>query len=118
MRLSCDPILFFRHMVLEKTMSLEQWFDLAQELELDGIEIQHNCLTGYEPSYLEGLRAGLAARRLAVSQFIGSPDFSHPQADHTRGGSGADHEAHRYGGLLWCPLPAPDCRAAPPGDQP
>ena len=36
MKLSCDPILFFRDMVLDKTMSQAQWYDMARELGLDG----------------------------------------------------------------------------------
>jgi sugar phosphate isomerase/epimerase len=81
MRLSCDPILFFRDLVLDRTMSLEDWFDLARELRLDGTELQHNCLEGYEPAYLDGVHEALTVRGLAVSQVIGSAVFSHPGAD-------------------------------------
>jgi hypothetical protein len=42
MGLSCDPILSFRDLVLERTMSPEPWLDLARELGLDGTELPHN----------------------------------------------------------------------------
>ena len=40
MRLSCDPILFLRDLVLDRTMSLEDWFERARELRLYATEIQ------------------------------------------------------------------------------
>ena len=80
MRISCDPILYFKELVLERTMSLDDWFVQAQELGLEGTEIQHNCLESYEADYLADLRGRLESYGLAVSQFIGSPDFSHPDA--------------------------------------
>jgi sugar phosphate isomerase/epimerase len=78
MQISCDPILFFRDMVLEHTMSLTDWFRMAKSLDLAGTEIQHNCLDSYEPAYLEGIHRDLERYSLQVSQFITSPDFTSP----------------------------------------
>lgn len=81
MQVSCDPILFFDELVLERTMTLDDWFAMARDLGLDGTEIQHNCLDSYEPAALADLRRRLDRYGLAVSQFIGAPDFSHPDPD-------------------------------------
>jgi sugar phosphate isomerase/epimerase len=82
MRVSCDPILFFKEMTLEKTMSLEDWFQIAVELGLDGTEIQHNCLRGYEPDYLEHMAWAVKETGLEVSQFISAPDFTNPDPEY------------------------------------
>ena len=82
MKLSCDPILFFKEMTVDRTMSLESWFQMAADLGLAGTEIQHNCLRGYEPGYLEHIAQAVKAAGLEVSQFISSPDFTSPDAEY------------------------------------
>ena len=82
MRLSCDPILFFQEMALDRTMSLEDWFKMAADLGLAGTEIQHNCLHSHEPDYLEHIADAVRKAGLGVSQFISAPDFASPDPEH------------------------------------
>jgi sugar phosphate isomerase/epimerase len=78
MRLSCDPIIFFKQIVEEHTMSLMDWFPIASDLGLDGTEIQHNCLHSGEKEYLDWILEGIQRYGLQISQFIASPDFTNP----------------------------------------
>jgi sugar phosphate isomerase/epimerase len=85
MQISCDPILFFDDMVQKRTMSMEDWFKLAETLDLAGTEVQYNCLDSYDLKYLKNIRNQLHKHHLKVSQFIASPDFTTPDSEKRAG---------------------------------
>ena len=78
MKISVNSILFFKQMVFDKTMTLAEWFQLVEDLNLVATEIQHNCIESYEPTYIQQIRRDLNRHGLAVSQYIGAPDFTNP----------------------------------------
>lgn len=82
MKLSVNSILFFKQMVFDKTMTLEDWFNIVDELNLYGTEIQHNCMESYEPGYVRQIQEALQQHGLAVSQYIGAPDFTNPDPEY------------------------------------
>lgn len=78
MRFSAVPVIFFKPMVLDRTMTLEEWFPLAASLGLDGTEIHDRSLASFELAYLDHIGQELAKHSLRVSQLVGASDFTHP----------------------------------------
>lgn len=67
-------------LVVERSMSLFQWIDMASTLGVDGLELYAGFFENFEPFYLESVRATLSAKRLAMPMFCASPDFTVPDA--------------------------------------
>jgi 3-hexulose-6-phosphate synthase len=82
MKISINSILFFKQMVFEKTMTLEDWFKLVEDFNLVATEIQHNCVESYDPGYVQQIKQALDRHGLAVSQYIGAPDFTNPDPEY------------------------------------
>ena len=79
---SCIPMIYFKAMVLERTMSIFDWLDVAAELPITGTEIHNQTLPSYQPADIERVRRALQARRLQVSQLTAAPDFTHPDPEY------------------------------------
>ncbi len=78
MRFSAVPMIFFKPMVLDRTMTLEAWFPIAASLGLDGTEIHDRSLASLDPEYLDHIGQELSDHGLVVSQLVGASDFTHP----------------------------------------
>ncbi len=78
MRFAAVPMIFFKAIVLERAMALEEWFPIAASLALDGTEIHDSSLVSFEPAYLDHIGEEVARNGLVVSQFVGAADFTHP----------------------------------------
>lgn len=78
MKISVNSILFFRQMVFEKSMTLADWFKLVEDFSLVATEIQHNCVESYDKVSVQQIKEELRRHGLAVSQYIGAPDFTNP----------------------------------------
>ena len=78
MRFSAVPMIYFKAMVLDRTMKLEEWFPIAGSLGIDGTEIHDRSLASFDPPYLDFIMAELHKNRLRVSQLVGAADFTHP----------------------------------------
>lgn len=78
MRCSAVPIIYFRPMVLDRTMRLEEWFPIAASIGLDGTEIHDRSLVSFEPAYIDSIGQALDRCGLLVSQVVGASDFTHP----------------------------------------
>jgi sugar phosphate isomerase/epimerase len=81
MRFSGVPMIFFKDMVLERTMSLFDWFPIAASLGLDGTEIHDQSLAYFDPAYLDEIGEALAGHALRVSQVVGAADLGHPDPE-------------------------------------
>lgn len=81
MRFSTVPMIFFKPMVLDRTMRLEEWFPIAASLSVDGTEIHDRSLASFEPAYLESICQAIADHGLVVSQFVGAADLTNPDPD-------------------------------------
>ena len=77
MPLSVFPKGFFSALI-ERRMSLEEWFELAATLDVDGVELYPAFLHGFESRYLAGLRRRLESVGLRMPMFCHSPDFVRP----------------------------------------
>lgn len=78
MKLSCNVVIYFKEMVIDRTMSMEDWFKQAAAYDLFGTEIYHRCLESHDPAYIQQVNDLLKRYWLRVSQFSCSPDLCHP----------------------------------------
>lgn len=78
MKVSCIPVCFFGELLTTKTMSVEDWIEMASDLDLDGIEIYDQYLTGKDEDYIAQLYDTVRNAGLEVSMFTSYADFSSP----------------------------------------
>jgi len=83
MKLSCIPVSFFEA-ISKRQMTLAEWFDFAVELRLDGVECGPLMIQPLGPATPAEFRQLAESRGLAVSNFTGYSDFSHPDAEFRR----------------------------------
>ena len=65
-------------LVIEHSMTLFDWIDMAADLPIDGLELYDGFLTSLETSYLERVRAALTERHFEMPMLCCSPDFTSP----------------------------------------
>lgn len=78
---SAIPMIYFRQLVLERTMELSEWFPIAADLGLDGTEIHDQSLRSRDPRYLDEVARQVRDNGLRVSQLIGAADFTNPEPE-------------------------------------
>jgi sugar phosphate isomerase/epimerase len=71
-------MIYFKAIVIEHTMKLEEWFPIAASLGIDGTEVHDRSLASFEPTYIDHIGQEIARNGLVVSQFVGAADFTHP----------------------------------------
>jgi sugar phosphate isomerase/epimerase len=77
MPLAAFPKCFLRALVVERTMTVDQWIDLAaDQLDVDGLEFYWGFVPRHDPAELRRLRRKLASRGLAMPMMCVSPDFT------------------------------------------
>ena len=76
-KLAAFPKCFMDQLVIEKSMTLEQWIDLAATLGVDGLEFYSGFVTD-TPEALASARRELERYRLAMPMLCCSPDFTQP----------------------------------------
>ena len=84
MRLSCLPVSFFGA-ITQGQMTLVEWLDFAAELGLDGVECGPLLVEPLGPVKPIEFRRLAEARGLAVSNYTGYSDFTHPDPDVRKG---------------------------------
>lgn len=80
-KLSCVPMIYFRQIALDKTMSLAQWIEMLPQLGLAATEIHHRMLESYDPAYLASVARLAHEAGARVSQLISAREFTHPDAE-------------------------------------
>ncbi len=103
--------------IVDRRMSLLEWFDLAATLDVDGVELYPAFLESSRLVIPGTVRREAEARGLAVPMMCHSSDFTHPGS----GGAqrrGAENPGHvsRHSRTGWDVLPRP-VRAAPTGPR-
>jgi len=76
-RLAAFPKCFIDQLVVDKTMTLFEWIDLAATLGVDGLEFYSGFLNEDE-AFLEKAKASLERHNLAMPMLCCSPDFTQP----------------------------------------
>ena len=84
MKLAAFPKCFMDAIVVERSMSLFDWIDMAADLPVEGLEFHHGFLETLDASYLERVRSALERRGLAMPMLCCSPDFTKPNAEERR----------------------------------
>ena len=64
--------------LMEGEMSLTEWFDVASEVDVDGVEFYWGITPDDDPDELDRLREAAAERGLSVPMMCYSPDFTVP----------------------------------------
>ena len=84
MKLAAFAKCFMDQLVVERSMSLFDWIDMAADLPVEGLEFHHGFLETLDASYLERVRSALERRRLEMPMLCCSPDFTKPGAEERR----------------------------------
>lgn len=77
-RLAVFPKCYMDALCVTRSLTLEQWIDMAATLGVDGLELYPGFLRTVEPEYLESIRAHIARQGMVVPMYCYSPDFTHP----------------------------------------
>lgn len=80
MKLAAFPKCFMDQLVVERTMTVFDWIEMAADLPADGLEMYSGFLESLEPAYLERVRGAIEKRRLEMPMLCCSPDFTSPEA--------------------------------------
>lgn len=75
-RLAAFPKCYLDALVVERTMTLFDWIDMAATLpHVQGLELYPPALQSLDPAYLQQVRTALEAHNLAMPMMCASPDF-------------------------------------------
>lgn len=78
MKFSCIPLNFSRQIGYDKTMSYEDWIDMAVEFGLDGVEIYEPWVRSLDASGMAGLADVVHDKGLKTSMFTSEPHMCNP----------------------------------------
>lgn len=78
MKLAAFPKCFMDQLVVERTMSVFDWIEMAADLPIDGVELYDGFLERLDAAYLEKVRSAVERRHLAMPMLCYSPDFTQP----------------------------------------
>ncbi len=78
MKLAAFPKCYMDQLVVERSMTVFDWIEMASDLPVDGLEMYSGFLTSYEPSYLEKVQSAIESRGLEMPMLCCSPDFTSP----------------------------------------
>src|SRR5687767_6382318 len=81
MPLAAFPKCFLDALVVYKTITPEEWIDMAaDQLDIDGLEFYWGFTPHHDTAELRRLRDRMAARGLTMPMMCYSPDFTQPDA--------------------------------------
>lgn len=84
MKLAAFPKCFMDQLVVDRTMTVFEWIEMAASLPVDGLEMYSGFLTSLEPAYLSRVRETIERRNLTMPMLCCSPDFTSPDAAERR----------------------------------
>jgi sugar phosphate isomerase/epimerase len=71
-------------LVVERSMSVFDWIEMAADLPVNGLELYDGFLANLDEAYLEKVRSALERRGLAMPMLCYSPDFTQPDPEARR----------------------------------
>jgi sugar phosphate isomerase/epimerase len=80
MKLAAFPKCYMDQLVIERSMSVFDWIEMASGLPVDGLELYDGFLESFDEAYLAKVRSALDRRHLAMPMLCYSPDFTKPDA--------------------------------------
>jgi sugar phosphate isomerase/epimerase len=84
MKLAAFPKCYMDQLVVERSMSLFDWIEMAADLPVDGLELYDGFLQSLDDAYLDRVRAAIEARGLVMPMLCYSPDFTKPDVEKRR----------------------------------
>src|SRR5262245_9349477 len=100
MPLAALPQCFLQDLCVSRRMSVDEWIDLAQSVELDGLEFDWHCTPAHDPAELKRLRQRVEAQGRSIPLLCHSPDLTHPNRDQRRREVEQQHLAIRVAAAL------------------
>lgn len=80
MPLAVFPKCFLKQLCKTNEMTVDQWLNLASELDVDGYEFYWGFTPWQNPERLDQIRMRVAAEGRSIPMMCYSPDFTHPEA--------------------------------------
>ena len=80
MPLAAFPKCFLNQICVDHTMSVDQWIDLAQDFDIDGLEFYWGFTPWRNPAELERIRRKVEDDGRSIPMMCYSPDFTKPDA--------------------------------------
>ena len=84
MKLAAFPKCFMDQLVVERSMSVFDWIEMAADLPVDGLELYNGFLETLDDAYLEKVRLAIERHHLEMPMLCCSPDFTQPDAQARR----------------------------------
>jgi len=78
MRFSCIPLNFYRQIAYDKTMTYEDWIEMAAEFKLDGIEMYEPWIRGTDADGMAELADKVHSAGLVTSMYTSEPNMCNP----------------------------------------
>jgi sugar phosphate isomerase/epimerase len=80
MKLAAFPKCFMDQLVVDRTMTVFDWIEMAADLPVDGLEMYDGFFESLDEAYLASVRAALGRRNFAMPMLCCSSDFTKPNA--------------------------------------
>ncbi len=84
MKLAAFPKCFMDQLVVQHTLTLFEWIEMAADLPIDGLEMYEGAFQNFQPDYLSKVRRALERKHLEAPMLCCSPDFTSPDAQERR----------------------------------
>jgi len=68
-------------LVVDRTMTVFDWIEMARTLPADGLEMYDGFFTRLDDGYLDRVRASIYAAGFEMPMLCCSPDFTNPDTD-------------------------------------
>ncbi|MGH9398431.1 MAG: sugar phosphate isomerase/epimerase family protein [Terriglobia bacterium] len=78
MKLAAFPKCFMDQLVVDHSMTVFDWIEMAAELPVDGLEMYSGFLESFEPAYIGSVRNAIERRGFEMPMLCCSPDFTSP----------------------------------------
>ena len=81
MHIAAFPKCYLDAICVERTMDVFDWIEMANSLEVEGLELYEGFFTSLERNYLESIAEALAASNHEMPMLCVSADFTNPDPD-------------------------------------
>ena len=80
-KIAAFPKAYMNNLCVDGTMSVRDWLDIAENLNIDGVEWYAGFLENKDPKDWKIFRSMASDRGLDIPMVCCSPDFTHPEAE-------------------------------------
>lgn len=84
MKIAAFPKCYLEEIVSRRTMSIFEWIDMAQQLDVEGLELYDRFLTSLDSQYLAQVSDAIHEAGFEMPMMCCSPDFTNPDPDYRK----------------------------------